>query len=103
MWNGQILEKPESEEEARRFIAGYGEAPPKTVGSCVITDAVTGQQWSAVDEATIFFDPIPQASVDQLVAAGEVFFCAVRSRLPTPSHNMACNGTTTPIRCPRPV
>ena len=41
VWNGQILEKPENEKEARAFIAGYGESPPSTVGSCVVTDAAT--------------------------------------------------------------
>ncbi|KAL1522416.1 hypothetical protein AB1Y20_017406 [Prymnesium parvum] len=76
VWDGQILEKPESEEEARRFIEGYGALPPKTVGSCVVTDAVTGEQWSAVDEATIYFEPIPQAAVDALIAAGDVYYCA---------------------------
>lgn len=74
--DGVILEKPESEEEARRFIGGYSASPPRTVGSCVITDALTGRQWSAVDEATVHFDAIPASTVDELIAAGDVFYCA---------------------------
>ena len=76
VWNGQILEKPENEAEAREFIAGYGKAAPSTVGSCVVTDSATGQQWHAVDTATVHFKPIPEATVDQLLAEGEVYHCA---------------------------
>ena len=61
VWKGLIREKPTSEQEARAFIAGYGAAPPSTVGSCVITDSATRQQWHAVDVATVHFDPIPEA------------------------------------------
>jgi septum formation protein len=53
VWKGQILEKPENEAEARAFIAGYAESPPRTVGSCVISCTVTGKQWTAVDEACV--------------------------------------------------
>lgn len=76
VWKGQILEKPENEKEARAFIAGYGEAPPSTVGSCVVTDAATRRQWHAVDVATVHFRPIPEATVDKLLAEGEVYHCA---------------------------
>ena len=74
--NGAILEKPEDEAEARRFIASYGEHPPSTVGSCVVTDAATGRQWHTVDEASVIFDPIPDATVAALLKEGEVFYCA---------------------------
>ena len=73
---GHILEKPESEHEARRFIAGYAQHAPSTVGSCVVTDPATGMQWAAVDTATVHFEPIAEATVDKLLAEGEVFHCA---------------------------
>ena len=76
VWRGKILEKPEDEAECRKFIAGYGEAPPSTVGSCVVTDAASGAQWSSVDVATVHFSPIPSASVDTLIAEGDVMWCA---------------------------
>jgi len=72
----QILEKPENEEEARRFIAGYSTTPPRTVGSCVVTDPLTGGQWHSVDEASVIFTPIPEATIDALLAEGEVYSCA---------------------------
>ncbi|PRW61253.1 septum formation MAF [Chlorella sorokiniana] len=73
---GQILEKPEDEAEARRYIAGYGRAPASTVGSVVLTDLASGRNWEGVDVATIHFAPIPGDSVDRLIAEGEVFWCA---------------------------
>jgi septum formation protein len=97
---GTILEKPESADEARSFIASYasgaafrsnalrvawtrsersvllGPDPPRTVGSCVVTDAVSGRQWSAVDEACVHFRPIPESTVSELITEGSVFSCA---------------------------
>ena len=76
VWEGQILEKPADEAECRAFIDGYGRAPCGTVGSVVVTDVKTRQQWHAVDTTKVTFDPIPQASVDALIAEGECFYCA---------------------------
>ena len=75
---GVILEKPESEAEARKFIAGYAKAPPKTVGSCVVTDCTSGQQWSALDVTQVHFSPdgLPAETIDALIAEGSVFYCA---------------------------
>ncbi len=39
---GRILEKPESVEEARSFLQGYGRTPPGTAGAIVITNLRTG-------------------------------------------------------------
>lgn len=76
VWEGTILEKPVDEAEARTFIAGYGKAPARTVGSCVLTDAATGQQWAEVDTACVHFEAIPQSTVDKLITDGELFYCA---------------------------
>jgi len=73
---GEMLEKPEDEAEARRFIAAYGTNAPSTVGSAVLTDAASGKQWEVVFRATVTFDPIPAETVDRLVAEGEIFYCA---------------------------
>ena len=54
---GQILEKPADEAECRAFIDGYGRAPCGTVGSVVVTDVKTRQQWHAVD-TKVTFEPI---------------------------------------------
>jgi septum formation protein len=74
--NDVILEKPESAEQARAFINSYPLHSPRTVGSCIITDPVTSQQWCAIDEATVHFRPFPAETVDALIDEGEVFYCA---------------------------
>lgn len=76
--NGKILEKPESIEEAREFVASYRTNDPATVGSCVLTHLPTGIQVSGVDTATIHFsNEIPTDLVDRLVELGEpILSCA---------------------------
>ncbi len=76
MHEGRILEKPESEAEARQFIAGYARAAASTVGSVVCTDLATGATFEGVDTAHIHMEPLPARSVDALIAEGEVFWCA---------------------------
>jgi len=73
---GRILEKPEGEEEARRFITGYARAPAATVGSVVVTRLATGARRAALDLATIHMAPLPAADIDALIAEGEVLWCA---------------------------
>lgn len=72
----KILEKPEDEAEAREFIAGYARSPAHTIGSVVCTNLSNGKTYEEVDAATIHFSPIPQKSVDALIAEGDVYFCA---------------------------
>ena len=55
--DGKILEKPESIDEAKRFVSGYGTSPPSTVGSCVLTHYPSGVQVSGIDVSTIHFRP----------------------------------------------
>ena len=54
---GEILEKPESVDQAKDFCARYAVSPPSTVGSCVLTHLPSMQQVSGVDSATINFRP----------------------------------------------
>lgn len=77
---GLILEKPDSADEARRFIAGYGRAPASTVGSVLCTNLATGARACEVDVCTIHFDPIPDSTVDTLIAEGNVMWCAGKLR-----------------------
>jgi septum formation protein len=66
--NGEILEKPESIEEARDFVSRYAHHPPSTVGSCVLTHLPSGVTVAGVDTATIhFLKTIPADLIDKLV------------------------------------
>ena len=93
---GKILEKPEDEAEARRFIEGYARAPASTVGAIAVTQVSTGKMEIEVDKADIFFTPIPAKTIDDLIQEGEVFWCAgglmVEHELITP-HVVKIEGT----------
>lgn len=54
---GKILEKPESVEEAKKFVEGYAKSPPSTVGSVVLYHHPSGIRVEGVDTATIHFNP----------------------------------------------
>lgn len=80
---GNILEKPESVEEAKRFVRKYGNNPPSTVGSCVLHHVPSNVRVAGVDTATIYFDPTTLSTeeadslVDTLLEQGEpVMSCA---------------------------
>eukprot|EP00899_Mesostigma_viride_P020105 jgi/Mesvir1/28096/Mv04683-RA.1 len=73
---GQILEKPESPEEARRFISGYARSLACTVGSVVVTNLVTGKAYHGVDRAEIYFHDIPAAVIEAVIEEGSVYKCA---------------------------
>lgn len=66
--NGAILEKPESIQEAKEFVAQYASHPPSTVGSCVLTHVPSGVTVAGVDTATIHFrSSIPDNLIDLLL------------------------------------
>jgi len=77
--NGNILEKPESIEEAKEFVEGYASEPCRTVGSCVLTHLPSGVRVSGVDTATIHFKSTIEGSglVDRLLEDGApILSCA---------------------------
>jgi septum formation protein len=102
---GEVLEKPENEAEARRFIGAYATSSPSTIGSAVLTDASSGQQWETVFKATVHFDPIPEETVDKLVREGEIFYCAGGcAALKWRQHDLpASTPNLTPRTCPAPT
>lgn len=76
--DGNILEKPDSIEQAKQFVEGYARSPCSTVGSCVLTHLPSGIQVSGVDTATIYFKPtITGEIIDKLLELGApVLSCA---------------------------
>eukprot|EP00466_Bigelowiella_natans_P007967 jgi/Bigna1/144889/aug1.92_g19597 len=81
---GRILEKPESDEEARAFIKGYSRSPPQTVGSVVLTDVQSGRRWARVDTAKMFYREIPDQIIDKLIEEGKIFHSAGGLRVEDP-------------------
>ena len=83
-FEGQILEKPESEDEARQFLKGYGRSPAGTVGSLICTNLQSGLAIEELDFTRIFFKPIPDEVVDKLIEQGEWKNCAGGLRIEEP-------------------
>ncbi|KAF4682051.1 hypothetical protein FOZ60_011209 [Perkinsus olseni] len=67
--DGECREKPETVEEARRFIRSYTDEglPVSTISTMVVVDIETGRRAYGNHEATVRFAPIPPAVVDRLV------------------------------------
>jgi Maf-like protein len=70
VYDNKILEKPQNLEEARVFMEGYGLLPCSTVGSIVLTDLTSKRRVQGVDICNIYFDPIPENIIEQLLAEG---------------------------------
>lgn len=70
---GEIREKPASEEEARRFLESYSRFPVRTVTAVAVTDTATGRQLTGVDIATVRFSPFTPEEIESLIASGEAF------------------------------
>ena len=76
MHNGELREKPESAEEARRFIRSYGDSPASTIGACVCTCLETGTTVEDLDINTLHMDHVSEDVIDSLIEEGGVFACA---------------------------
>ncbi len=70
--NNRILEKPESPEELRAFLLGYAQDPAISVGSVVVTNTHTKQRWEGSEIAKVYFKPIPENVIDELLTHTEL-------------------------------
>lgn len=73
VWTNTILEKPESAEEAHTFLVGYAKHPAETVTAVVVTNTKTGKRFGGVDVARVWFHPIPEATINELLDAPETY------------------------------
>lgn len=73
---GKIREKPVDAAEARHFLKTCSDHPSQTISAVVALNTKTGQRAKGVDVVTTHYSPLPEAVIDQLVAEGEVFYCA---------------------------
>jgi septum formation protein len=71
--NGVIREKPENEEESRRFINSYATNPAETFAGVCVYNTLTKKCVADVDVAKQYFKPIPEYVVDAIIAEGSVF------------------------------
>lgn len=73
VWQDEIREKPENEDEARRFLEGYSIAPARTVTSVTVTDTQSGKNRTEVDIATVHFHPFTLWEIEDIINQGEIF------------------------------
>ena len=74
--HGEIFEKPADADEARHYMHSYALHPATTVTAVVVFNTATGKRAEAVDLATVYFIPIPEAVVEALIVKGDIFHCA---------------------------
>jgi septum formation protein len=74
--NGQILEKPRDEAEARLFIRGYLKHPMMAVNAVVVTNSMTGKQAGQIEISKVYFKPFSESVIDEAIAIGRVMTCA---------------------------
>lgn len=65
--NGEIREKPDSIEQAYRFLKSYSLYPAQTYDAIVVVNAKTHKRAEGVDEATVYFKKIPDEVIHTLI------------------------------------
>lgn len=70
--NGEVREKPRSEEEARYFMRSYDDQPVEIISGVVAMNTETGARAEGNDTVRIKFKVIPDKVIDQLIEEGDV-------------------------------
>ncbi|XP_010494228.1 PREDICTED: maf-like protein DDB_G0281937 isoform X3 [Camelina sativa] len=72
VYEDTVREKPSSVEEAREYIRGYSKGHTATVSSVAVTNLKTGLRKSGVDKVEIYFNEIPEETIEKLIEEGTV-------------------------------
>lgn len=71
--NNELREKPESEEEAYRYLRDYSAgSPAQTHTAVVVTNTKTGKQAEGVHTVQIYFHQIPENIIASLIKEGTI-------------------------------
>ncbi|MCH8049247.1 Maf family protein [Patescibacteria group bacterium] len=74
--HGEIREKPETEEEARRYLKSYEKYPAELINGLVVTNTKTGKRAEGIGTVKIFLKGFPDKVIDQIIAKGDGFTCS---------------------------
>lgn len=74
--NGQIREKPKNEQEAREFLRSYNDYPVETVTAVVAVNTANKKRKAGLDIVRVYFNPLKDDKINELIMAGSVFSCA---------------------------
>jgi septum formation protein len=72
-WNGEILEKPESLEEAKEFLRKYNQAPARTVTAVVVVNTQTGKRVEGMSEVGVYFKHMSESQIEDMTTDPRVF------------------------------
>lgn len=74
--NGEIREKPADAEQAREFLLSYNKYPVETITAVVATNTANQKRREGIDIAKVYFHPLSDDKISELIASGCVFSCA---------------------------
>ncbi len=74
--NKKILEKPRNKTEAKTFLRYYARHPAKTITAVTITNTINKKQKTGVSTATIWFSPIPEKVIKEIIQKEYTLSCA---------------------------
>eukprot|EP01099_Mayorella_cantabrigiensis_P004575 TRINITY_DN3454_c0_g1_i1.p1 TRINITY_DN3454_c0_g1~~TRINITY_DN3454_c0_g1_i1.p1 ORF type:complete len:212 (+),score=62.55 TRINITY_DN3454_c0_g1_i1:44-637(+) len=74
--NGELREKPETKEEAFRYLKSYGEHPAECVNGVVAYNLQTKALKKELDISKQYFLPIPDSHIEKLLEDPDFFTCA---------------------------
>lgn len=76
IFNGQLLEKPESKKQAQAYLENYHTYPAQINTAVVVTNTKTGKQKEILDIAKAYFKKIPKNIIDALLKEGNIMNAA---------------------------
>lgn len=76
LYKGVVREKPENVEQAIEFLSSYSHEDVSTVTAVVVTHYPSGCQAHGVDVATVHWGELSSATIDKVVAKGNVLNAA---------------------------
>jgi septum formation protein len=69
---GKLYEKPETEEEARKFLRQYSAGlHPEIVCALVVTNTETRERYEGVDITKVFFKPFTDSMIEDFIREGK--------------------------------
>ena len=71
--NGELREKPTSENHARRYLKSYSYYPAQINTAVVVTNTQTGKSADGVDICKVYFKTIPDEVITKIIKKGEIF------------------------------
>lgn len=74
--NGELREKPVGADEERAWLRSYAIYPVETITGLVVTNTATGERFEGTHKTKIFWRPMGEADIDEIIAKGVVFEAA---------------------------